>query len=45
MSERHESGCALDSEQAPHEDDNEAQEQEGTEAFSPRDYQEGFWGN
>lgn len=45
MSERHQSGCALEDEPAKQTETSEAQDQEGSEAFSPRDYQEGFWGN
>lgn len=42
MLERHDCECALESER-DHEDGHEAQQQDDSGSFSPRDYQEGFW--
>lgn len=42
MLERHDSECAHESEH-DHEDNHEAQQQDVSEAFSPRDHQAGFW--
>lgn len=41
MLERHDCECALETEH-DHED-NEAQQQDVSETFSPRDHQAGFW--
>lgn len=41
MLERHDCNCASEAELG-HEDECEIQ-QDDTETFSPRDYQEGFW--
>lgn len=42
MLERHCSDCALDAEQVQ-EDEIETTQPVDPQAFSPRDYQEGFW--
>ncbi|HEV7325925.1 MAG TPA: hypothetical protein VGN91_12705 [Bosea sp. (in: a-proteobacteria)] len=42
MLERHDCDCVLEIE-PDHEDTQEAQQQDGSEPFSPRDHQAGFW--
>lgn len=42
MLERHDCECALETEH-DHEENHEAQQQDVSETFSPRDHQAGFW--